>query len=945
MNTIYDPNLKAHITKDASNKVRHIRHSQEYFSSEEKSPRLSAAEYLLRVADTFQIPKEELKHLSKKASFFDPRKQGIEYQLDEEKHLFDSTTIAYYQTYLNVPVWRKGLSVRVKQNPYRVVGSTNNSEDGLEGKLPGASIIERYKKIFNLIPTSKTGQLTARQEETNTSFIRSALGISRGTKTRAKRGKSPGDKRVIQLLNGRFFIYKYDSKKRYAGRANPPDEKKIKESHSLESDEHPFIKIPPVSDQIKNGQAYLVAETIFKYALKGYHEMVWLVLIELETNSILYIEPMTFGVNGLVFRRDPMVQSGDLSISADKGNAVLNLKRNNVQLTDLDPPLRRRQSLSGSYVVIQNIEDPRINPPTELDGTAFEYDTRTNNFAAINAYYHQTELFKTIESLGFPISTYFDGTEFPISVDHRGMGDRINAHWSSNGRGGTDHMCYALCDETDRINPLGRAVDPWVHWHEMGGHGTLGDHVGSGSLGFSHSAGDGLAAIQMDPESALRTMSERFRYAPFRPFINERRFDREVAAGWAWGGDMDINDDSQQYQREQILATCHFRIYRSIGGDHDNLGRRLFASRMATYLILRTISNLTPATNPNDAEIWCQEMQDADSENWISEGLSGGAYEKVIRWAFEKQGSYQPAAAPTPVTTAGDPPQVDVYINDGRNGEYDFQALHWNNMSMWNRNSPDGIVRHQNALEGVTNYMYVKVMNRGTSSATDVNVRGFHCLPGAGLTWPTDFTEMNPIGGLNVASIGANNSEEITVGPFKWIPNENVYGHDCILVVVSTDGDPSNIDNFTGSETIEEWRLVPNDNNVGQRNVSIVPGGGGQDGLMKGLHNHVFFTGNSFRRKAIMELKVDLPQFLVSTGWKLKFEGIDDNKFELKPGEKRKIVIDLIPGNDFTKEQVQNTVDRNITVYLYGNDMVLGGMTYHLDPNLKEPVQESGGRG
>lgn len=161
-------------------------------------------------------------------------------------------------------------------------------------------------------------------------------------------------------------------------------------------------------------------------------------------------------------------------------------------------------------------------------------------------------------------------------------------------------MCYALCDTTDITSPLGRAVDLWVHWHEMGGHGTLGDHVESGSLGFSHSAGDGLAAIQMDPDSALRTMPERFRYAPFRPFSTERRFDRDDFT-CAWGGG--ANDDGN-YGSKQILATCHFRIYRSIGGDHDNLGRRLFASRMATYLILRTIGNLTPGTNPNDAEIW-----------------------------------------------------------------------------------------------------------------------------------------------------------------------------------------------------------------------------------------------------------------------------------------------------------------------------------------------------
>jgi zinc metalloprotease ZmpB len=821
MITKYNKNLKSDITTDKNKNVQHIHHRQEYFLSKEKSPRLAANEYLLQMTDAIQIPKEQLGNLQKKVTFFDPQEQGVEYQFDEEKHFFDSTTISYYQTYLNVPVWRKGISVKIKQNPYRIIGSTNNREEGLEGKLPPTSIIENRKKTLNLLSSFKQGSLTINQQIKNTSFIRKALGIRTPRKTRSKQEHKIQTPQDIEVLNGRFFIYKYDPEKRYAGIANPPNQKKTKEGNLLETGEFVFIKIPHVSDKIKKGQSYLVAEIIFKYPLKHPDEIVWLALIEVETNSILYIEPMTCGINCRVFRLDPIVKTGNLANTSNQGNSVLNPLCDNVPLSALHSPFNGRQSLSGSYIVIRDIETPNINASTEPAGMDFNYDARTNNFAAVNAYYHQTELFKTIESLGFPLSIYFDGTRFPIPVDHRGMGEEINAHWSPNGRGGTDHMCYGLCDQTDPSNPLGRAVDPWVHWHEMGGHGTLGDHVERGNLGFAHSAGDGLAAIQMDPESALRNTPQRFRYAPFRPNM-DRRFDRDVST-WAWGGPNDTGHNTILYGAEQILATCHFRIYRSIGGDHEDLSRRLFASRMVSYLILRTISNLTPATNPENAEIWCEEMQITDLENWTTEGLSGGAYNKVIRWAFEKQGCYQPAGTPTPVTTAGNPPEVDVYINDGRNGQYEFQAIHWENMSMWNRNNPDGIVGHQNAREGVINYMYVKVKNRGTSSAMDVNVKGFHNLPGASLIWPNDFTEMNPLGGLNAASIGANNSEEITVGPFEWVPNINVHGQDSVLFIVSTEGDPSNIDNFTDGETIEDWRLVPNDNNIEQRNVSIVP--------------------------------------------------------------------------------------------------------------------------
>lgn len=362
------------------------------------------------------------------------------------------------------------------------------------------------------------------------------------TTEKSKEGKVSRDDDEARLLSGKFFIYKYDPKKRYAGKPSPPDEKKTREAG--EEREIPLLKIPPVADGIETGRAYLVAEMIFKFKPPGFSGLVWLILVEIETGAILYIECMTCGVNGLVFKWDPMVSSGDLTITADQSNGVLDDHDFDETLNDLDGPFGGNQSLSGLYVVVQEEDAPNIAPPTEATGSDFYYDPRTNNFGAVNAYYHQTELFRTIADLGFVVADYFDGTTFPIPVDHRASfndainGEEINAFWSPNGTGGTDFLGFCLCDLSDFANPLCRAVDPYVHWHEMGGHGTLGDHVGSGNLGFSHSHGDGLAAIQSDPESGLRALPERFRYAPFRPFTTERRFDRPVATyvGVEWRG-------------------------------------------------------------------------------------------------------------------------------------------------------------------------------------------------------------------------------------------------------------------------------------------------------------------------------------------------------------------------------------------------------------------------
>ena len=70
---------------------------------------------------------------------------------------------------------------------------------------------------------------------------------------------------------------------------------------------------------------------------------------------------------------------------------------------------------------------------------------------------------------------------------------------------------------------------------------------------------------------------------------------------------------------------------------------------------------------------------------------------------------------------------------------------------------------------------------------------------------------------------------------------------------------------------------MPNDNNIGQRNVSIVPGGGGSEALIDAIDGAPFFAGNSFNRPATMELRVEMPRVLASKGWRLRFADLDNN--------------------------------------------------------------------
>jgi hypothetical protein len=323
----------------------------------------------------------------------------------------------------------------------------------------------------------------------------------------------------------------------------------------------------------------------------------------------------------------------------------------------------------------------------------------------------------------------------------------------------------------------------------------------------------------------------------------------------------------------------------------------------------------------------------ADTDDWTSEGLAGGAYNKVIRWSFEKQGLWRPAGAPT--TDPGAPPAVDLYIDDGRGGEYQYQAVHWENPSVWNRQIADGLETQDPGNPGVANFAYVKVKNRGTTDANGV-VKVYHCKPGAGLTWPTDFEQAEPLAGLPTGNVLANSGNEVKIGPFTWTPNANMYGHDCLLAIVTAEGDPSNVDNLEPGQTIQEWRLVPHDNNVGQRNVPLLPGGEGGEALKAALDGAFFFAGNNFNKPAQMELRVDVPKIMAAKGWRLLFTGIEDNKFWLRAGEKRRIELNLVKGAEFTADEIRRTGPTTFTVHLYANGMLIGGMSYCVHPDIKK---------
>jgi hypothetical protein len=885
----YDSQAGAHVSVDDEGVVRGVVQEQPT-PTDASSAREAADQYLREHSELLGVAPAEVENLAltREAT---PVAAGSQFRLHGEKAQFDTTTVTYDQTMYGLPVWEAGVSVHVKEGPFRVIGADTTRHADLAAAKGEADLHDDLRDLDRL------------DEEIDEARLAELLGLTTGSDLY--------DRETLEVQDVTLVVYRYEAAKR---------EPAVEDEETFEH-AHPRLPLPPLPDSIVEGEHYISAVVHFQLGTPQFRTLNWRAIIDVKTGAVLHLRPFIDGISGLVFALDPMTSAPSGPLPNATATA-LNAKRISVTLQGLNAPVNNVQSLSGNIVILADPEAPVIGAPTQPSGVNFDYDSRTNNFAAVNAYYHSDRFFRLVQSLGFPLAAYFGPTPFPTPTDHRGLGgNTINAHCLGLPGGiGILQTTYALADLTDTTNPIGIACDWRVVLHELGGHGILYPHVHSPNFGFAHSAGDSFAAILNDADSAAAD-----RFVTF-PWVNiGRRHDRLPAAGWAWGGVNDVGG----YNSEQILCTSHFRIYRSIGGDAAlplGYGYRQFAARFMAYLILRTVGSLTQATNPGNVAGYVNALLTADLGDWTTEGHAGGAYGKVIRWAFEKQGLFQPAGAPVPVISEGAPPAVDVYIEDGRHGEYQFQPVHWDCHAIWNRRHADGGTTHEDPVVGVTNYAYVKIKNRGTQPATGVVVKAYYADPAAGLVYPNDWTPMTTPQ-LTAPVVAPNNAVEIMVGPFEWTPT--AVGHQCLFMVVSANGDPSNVSNLSAGESIPEWRLVPHDNNIGQRNVTPVAFAKIEQ-LIKAFSELRFKLKNPLRVSAKMVLNPRLPKTLASRGWKLEFTNTGGAKPKLGPGKSIPITMKLVPGKPFTAADLAREKNPAIRIEAYANGIIVGGMTYEL---------------
>jgi len=127
----------------------------------------------------------------------------------------------------------------------------------------------------------------------------------------------------------------------------------------------------------------------------------------------------------------------------------------------------------------------------------------------------------------------------------------------------------------------------------------------------------------------------------------------------------------------------------------------------------------------------------------------------------------------------------------------------WASEDVWVRYQPDGGTEHQNPQAGVTNYVYVRVRNRGNVPLDGVQVDVYAAPGAAAIPWPGGW---NFIGTVSIGTVGPGGA---VIGYLPWQPL--VSGHTCFLMRIRAPLDP-----------VRYEGLVPFDNNLCQKNVQVL---------------------------------------------------------------------------------------------------------------------------
>ena len=181
--------------------------------------------------------------------------------------------------------------------------------------------------------------------------------------------------------------------------------------------------------------------------------------------------------------------------------------------------------------------------------------------------------------------------------------------------------------------------------------------------------------------------------------------------------------------------------------------------------------------------------------------------------------------------------EADILVRDSLEdvGTVPTPGPYWNSPDIWNRLTDDGGTDHQTPKAGQTNFLFVRVHNRGPAPAYGVKVH-LYTHPFSPSIWPDKW---KPLGTVSVPTIAAGGQQVVRQ---PWEPEED--GPACFLVRLESKEDPIQHD----------WS-VRWDNNIAQKNLHRLE-------LVPGAEGRATFVMRGVRAAEVaLDLQVDRTQF------------------------------------------------------------------------------------
>jgi hypothetical protein len=398
--------------------------------------------------------------------------------------------------------------------------------------------------------------------------------------------------------------------------------------------------------------------------------------------------------------------------------------------------------------------------------------------------------------------------------------------------------------------------------------------------------------------------------------------------GANWDGTLDANENELTGDGEtnRIVMTSTSTLYSSYG-------------------------DVDPDWDPNPSDIGSEfpggyieafstAAADLDSNNAIS---VGEAYQYAYNNdAAQIAGWSYPQIDPTSLNTSdvfhtclG----ADLWISDGPN-DFGNNSNDYNSTDIWSTLIFGGTL-HEDPVSGLNSYVTVRVHNLGSLPASNVDVTLYWADINAGPAWPTDFNQIGIT--YTTPNFPAGESWEYT---WSWYvdPDFGTGHHFCFVATAHSIDDP-----MTGGPGNY---VAPYDNNIAQKNITIVGGKAGQ------ALQTWFFIENNMEEPIPFDLVInrsdfpmgelifflppdlteiflkqpnllegfevverkgqEMPGLLVTAKEKAAIQGI-----ELKPMERRKVTLEItIP------EEAEVGEEFVVRIEEVAKDEVIGAVTF-----------------